>query len=261
MSMIIKLVKAHLKDTFSYKKIGLFYLSLFVFLIIRLYMFIDYLMIIDQTANLFDWVLYSIGGPVGNTRLLNGFFFLILLFIILTFCRSIYEKNTFIYSILLTKSNSRSNWIISIFIGQLVLSIVSVLITIKLTFILGVIFFEIGGVSLYFGESNFLGLTSSLLIVFSIICGVWVINCLLSVQHLFPESDLSNQVISATVMTLLLLTHVYFPILDCFNPVAYASLSSLILYQSHLSLTIIFRSIMSLSINFILFILSLNSNR
>lgn len=260
--MIIKLVKAHLKDTFSYKKIGFFYLSLFVFLIIRFYMFIDYLMIIDQTANLFDWVLYSIGGPVGNTRLLNGFFFLILLFIIFTFCRSIYEKNTFIYSILLTKSNSRSNWVISIFIGQLILSIISVLIIIKLTFIIGIVFFETGGVSFYFGKTHpSLSLTSGLFFVCSIICGVWVLNCLLSVQHLFPESDLSNQVISATVLTLLLLTHIYFPILDNFNPVAYTSLSGLISSQGHLGLNIIFRIVMILLIKFILFKLSLNSSK
>lgn len=261
MSMIIKLVKAHLKDTFSYKKIGLFYLSLFVFLIIRLYMFIDYLMIIDQTANLFDWVLYSIGGPVGNTRLLNGFFFLILLFMIIEFCRSIYEKNTFIYYILLTKSNSRLNWIISIFITQFISSIISVLITIKLTFILGIIFFETEGVSFYFDEDIALSLTDNLFIFVSIICGVWVINGLLSVQSLFFETDLSNQAISTIIIIILLLLHIYFPVLDNFNPIAYASLSSFIPYHSHLELTVIFRSGIALLINLILHILSLNSSQ
>lgn len=259
--MIINLVKAHLRDTFSCKKIGFFYLSLVGFLVIRLYMFINYLRVVDQPANLFDWILYSIGGPVGNTRLLNGFFFLILLFIILIFCRSIYEKNTFIYSILLTKSNSRSNWIISIFIGQLILSIVSVLITIKLTLIFGILFFETGGISLYFGESSIMSLPDSLFIVFFIICGVWVINCLLSVQHLFPESDLSNQAISATILMILLFLHVYFPILDNFNPVAYAALGSLVSHQSHLGLTIIFRLIVILLINYVLFVLSLKSSQ
>jgi len=256
--MITNLVKAHLKDTFSYKKLLLYYLSISVFLIIKLYMFTDHLTVIDQTANLFDWIMYSIGGPVGNTRLLQGFFFLILLFIIITFCRSIYEKNTFIYYVLLTKSNSRVNWIVSIFISQFINSIISVLIIIKLTFLLGIGFFETGGVSFYFTGSSSLNLTSNLFILFSIICGVWVINCLLNIQHLFPESDLSNQAISVIIMTLLLLTHVYFPILDNFNLIAYASLSSFISYQCELGLVIIIRSSVALLINSILFILSLN---
>lgn len=203
--MIINLTKAHLRETFSYQKIGLFYLSLIGFLVIRLYMFINYLRVVNHPANLFDWVLYSIGGPIGNTRLLNGFFFLILLFIILTFCRSLYEKKPFIYSILLTKSNSRSNWIISIFISQLILSLVSILITLKLTVLIGALFFDFGGASLYFIESSVLSLTDSFLIGFSILCGIGVLNCLLSVQHLFPESDLSNHTISAIILMFFLL--------------------------------------------------------
>lgn len=88
-----------------------------------------------------------------------------------------------------------------------------------------------------------------------------MINCLLSVQHLFPESDLLNQAISATILMILLFLHVYFPILDNFNPVAYAALGSLVSHQSHLGLTIIFRLIVILLINYVLFVLSLKSSQ
>lgn len=256
--MIINLVKAHLKETLSYKKILLLYLSIFLFLIIRLYMFTNDLIILDKTANLLDWFLYSIGGPVGNTRLLNGFFFLILLFIIFTFCRSTYEKNPFIYYVLLTKSNSRLHWIVSIFISQLINTIVSVLITMKLTFVLGILFFETDVVSVYLGGSISLSLSNNFFAFLVMTCGIWGLNCLLSVQNLFTDFDLSNQAISAIIMILLLLIQVYFPILDNFNPIAYASLNSLILYQNHLALTIIFRLVIVLLINLSLFLLSIN---
>ena len=151
--MIVNLVRVHLKDTFSIRKLLIFSLSIIAFLILKLYLFIDFLNIIEQDANLLDWILYSIGGPIGNTRLLQGLFFLILLLLLTTFSRSIHEKNTFLYAILLTKSNSRFNWINSIFISQLIISIVSVLLTIILTLLVGIAFFEISAVSLYF-ETN-----------------------------------------------------------------------------------------------------------
>lgn len=254
--MIKNLVIAHLRETFTLRKILIFILSLSILLVIRLYMFTNDLKVMDQTASLIDWVLYSVGGPVGHTRLLNGVFFLILLFIVTTLCRPLYEKNAFIYSILLTKANSRFSWITSIFLNQLIVSFISVLITITLSFLLGSFNFDIGMASFFLEGIHAFSYSASVILFFSIVSGVWFINCLMSAQHLFPEIDLSNQAVSVTILMLLLLLHVYFPILDNINPIAYASLSSLISYGTDLKTVIFFRLVVVLVVNTLLTLFS-----
>src|SRR5699024_5412795 len=64
--------------------------------------------------------------------------------------------------------------------------------------------------------------SNKLFVFLAINCGIWGLNCLLSVQKLFTGFDLSNQAISAIIMILLLLIQVYFPILDNFNPIAWS---------------------------------------
>lgn len=258
--MIFNLVKAHLKEIFSLKKIALVYISVKLFLVLRLYMFTNELGVIEQSATLLDWVYYSLGGPVGDARLLNGFFFLILLFIIVTFGRSIYEKNPFIYHVVLSKVKSRFNWIISVFISQLINSIIAVFIVVKLSILIGFPHFNSHGISLYFAGSIDVDFLSLLAIFCSIICGIWLLNSYLSIQQLFLNSDFSNQIVHVILMTLLLIIHIFFPFLDNLNPVAYASLNSLLPLSNHLGLTIIFRIAMVLLSNTVLSILSHNSN-
>lgn len=140
--------------------------------------------------------------------------------------------------------------------NQLIVSFISVLITITLSFLLGSFNFDIGMASFFLEGIHAFSYSASVILFFSIVSGVWFINCLMSAQHLFPEIDLSNQAVSVTILMLLLLLHVYFPILDNINPIAYASLSSLISYGTDLKTVIFFRLVVVLVVNTLLTLFS-----
>ena len=237
--MLGRIVIAHLKITFSLKRLALFCLALLLFLAFRLISFQNYLQLFDREANLMDWLLYSTGGAVGDNRLASGLFFFILLSLLLTFNWSIPGSDPSLSAILLTKLGSRLKGLSGFLLSQVVTVSISLAIILLLSLLMGRYFFPPARAGQFFHWAGSLQAFEMVLVFLPVTFGISILSILHNLQALLTGQDSVNLFLSLAGLLVLIFFHIFCPLLDPVNPVGQASWASYLSNASPQFLTIL----------------------
>ena len=224
--MLGRIVIAHLKITFSLKRLALFCLALLLFLAFRLISFQNYLQLFDREANLMDWLLYSTGGAVGDNRLASGLFFFILLSLLLTFNWSITGSDPSLSAILLTKLGSRLKGLSGFLLSQVVTVSISLTIILLLSLLMDRYFFPPARAGQFFHWVGPLQTFEMVLIFLPVTFGISILSILHNLQALLTGQDSVNLFLSLAGLLVLIFFHIFCPLLDPVNPVGQVSWAS-----------------------------------
>ena len=237
--MLGRIVIAHLKITFSLKRLALFCLALLLFLAFRLISFQNYLQLFDREANLMDWLLYSTGGATNDNRLASGLFFFILLSLLLTFNWSITGSDPSLSAILLTKLGSRLKGLSGFLLSQVVTVSISLAIILLLSLLMGRYFFPPARASQFFHWAGPLQELEMVLVFLSVTFGISILSILHNLQALLTGQNSVNLFLSLAGLLVLIFFHIFCPLLDPVNPVGQASWASYLFNTSPQFFTIL----------------------
>lgn len=217
--MVLKLIGTHLREIFTWKKIIQLYLLVLVVLLLQLYRYHREQLLFDQSGNLIQWVQYSVGGPIGWLWLIQGGFFLTMLAILIYFSRPLYEKNNFLYYILLSKAKTKQQWLLTLIGSQLISSVFSILVVVQLTLIVGVAYWNFTVFESIITIQNSLKL-------FTITMSIWMINTVITLLGQINYQKRLSGIVIAALLMLLMVTSVYIPQLNPYNPLALTMLNN-----------------------------------